>query len=482
MVAKVLCYSCRVANIQTHSVIRLDSNHATANNLLDTVFPCLHGGFRLSSALTNEYLQYATRSKVSVKFPRLIIVPYLSFCTRIGEAADKAKTMREANVKFENSEQYHKDVMNKLTLKQMFRVTPAAKDALSSCMVRIPGRYLVEEFKRATCNDLFKIRKYFMQEYICYMVGLNTTSEYNFARISQAEQDRGLAYELRFSRTLFGRALHILNIIHRNRLPHNNRHYAQVIRRIYERGKEYSNEVYYGYTYSQFMYELLPDPYDTACGTNEGLVHAECQQICVTDQVLKTFGKLPTDWLVEEDDVIDVNRKLLTTDEFARNQTALNAFLSLDSECAEKCRKAECHFVRYNTDLLDTNENENATTITVRVMLPQFPGIFVTYVPIYEPNDYVLLLMSCMGTWLGVSMIDFNPARLCSDSKNCDCDDRLRNVNAKCRYLKNKVHVYENRLANVVQQLSTMRSRLDAHERQLSVEPELTYEDILERY
>lgn len=207
---------------------------------------------------------------------------------------------------------------------------------------------------------------------------------------------------------------------------------------------------------------------------NDGMVQTECIRRCLIEGVMKAFGKLPTSWIIAEDDDVDLNRRLLAADVFLQNQTALNTFLNLDSECSAECPKKRCHISCCYTDLLDTNEDENATEITVRVLLPQFPSIFVTYVAIYELNDYVLLLMSCIGTWLGVSMLDFNPARLCGDSKICDCDDRLRSVNAKCRYLKNKVEVYErecgsllinNRLVNFVQQLNIIRRKLDIFER-----------------
>lgn len=402
---------------------------------------------------------YETVTKVRIDFPELISPPFFSFCSRIGEIVDRDKAWKEANINFDNDGRFHFDVFNNLTLKQIFEMTPTAEEAFIECSIRMPGQYLFHTFYEDKCNGIYDIRKYFMQEYMCYVAGLNKPDKYNFVQLSQAEQARGTIYFLRLNNTLFGRSKYVLNVAHPSPTAGTSRYYAVLLQRKFQSGSNRSNEVVFEYSYSQFVYKLLPLPYDTACGMNDGKTSAVCHQQCLTKHMLARAGKLTTSWIITEysDWQIDIDRKLLTVNDFKENETILNEFLAADSECAAKCKRPPCIYSRYNTDLQTLREVENTTYIEIKLSLPQFPTISVSYEPEYELNDFVLLLLSCMGTWLGLSVFDFNPVKMCIGSTKCECSRKLRSLNAICIFLRSSNVELKRSNTQLAQQLNTVR-------------------------
>lgn len=341
----------------------------------------------------------------------------------------------------------------------MFEMTPAAQEALIACFTRMPGGYLYVNYSKLMCDLIFGITKYFTQEYMCYHVGFNSTEGYDFNQLSQADKFRGVAYDVFFNKSFFNHATHILNIVHTHSgLPTRSRYYVPEKRRRH--GKRFSNEVFYKYTYNIFKYELLPDPYETACGTNDGLTDVQCQRKCLNDAVTKHYGKLPMTWLIKEHDTVDANMKLLTSEALEGNDTMVNTFLSLHTECAVKCPKIKCKFNRYNTELLDTAEIENSVAIGIRVSLPQSPTISVKYFPVLQVEDYLIFLMSCKGTWLGISMLDFNPVKLLTNAGVSGYDRKIRNLSMRCVYLNRRNAAVVKECSELKQQVAAMRNEI----------------------
>lgn len=422
---------------------------------------CVAGLLLQATQLTNDYLRYETASKIHVEFSEFIDPPLISVCTLVGEIIDVENAVK-SKLKFDHVWQFHADVFNNITLRQMFEMTPTADDVLINCGARLPGRYVFQLFGRSMCYNIFRMKRYFMQERICYMADLNTTDKYNFAQVSQAAMFSGAAYVLGLNTTLFDRATFVWNIVHPAGVPHTSRYSAGDIRRKVRDSKD-SENTYFRYTYSEFVYKLLPLPYETACGTNQGLSGFECRQQCMNKGLLERIGSLPTSWIIEEDSAIDLNQKLLTAQDLATNETKLNEYLTVESECNKKCPNPECEYSLYHTELWSL-ENREQAIIGIRVMLPLFPTTSITYVPKYELNDFLLLLLSCMGTWLGISLFDFNPAKLCNSSKKCDCNDNLRRLSLKCQTLAHEANDTRSEMEEFREEMKRLRAKIDLYE------------------
>lgn len=71
---------------------------------------------------------------------------------------------------------------------------------------------------------------------------------------------------------------------------------------------------------------------------------------------------------------------------------------------------ADCDETIIKTQDLGTTEQEGA--ISFRLSLPANPNFFVTYLPMTGFFEFLTYVSSCLGTWLGVSMLDLNFAPL----------------------------------------------------------------------
>ena len=48
----------------------------------------------------------------------------------------------------------------------------------------------------------------------------------------------------------------------------------------------------------------------------------------------------------------------------------------------------------------------------VRVNIPNYPTIIISYEEKFGLLEYCIYVMSCFGTWLGISMVNLNPVTL----------------------------------------------------------------------
>lgn len=392
---------------------------------------CLFGCFFQAFQLTSDYFRFATKTKVDVNFPRLVTAPYFSFCSRFSELVDFEKARLLYNITIR--EEVRDTLVANFTLKQLFVLTPHRSQVLNKCILRLPKTYERQYLNGSACYVVLNTRKYYMQEFMCYMLGLNTSKQYEFEPVAQMDHAKGNLYNLRFNRSLLGRSLYITHIVHGPSKPRESRYFTNVLRLQFENNATYSYMNEFSYAFSQFHYKFLPYPYDTMCGLNNGQTERRCKQKCGTKDTVRTLGKIPFNWIIDEDtEDVDLNHKLLSSYDL-NHVTIAKQFDKIMDSCAEKCRWRQCEYDTYNTERLEVNTMTEQESIKVGVFVPMFPSIYVTYEPVIETNDYILLLMSCLGTWLGVAVVDFNPVKIC-------CREPTESSSADFRELRNTLH------------------------------------------
>lgn len=389
--------------------------------------------------VSKQYFSYQTMTKISMSFPVQLPPPALSVCFRFGDIADLDLVDKICPINRSWSPgQIHRKIFEKLTLRQIFDVVPESSNAIGYCNIRFPGRYVMKGYRKAYCYKFFNVTRYYMQEYMCYRVIMNINDTYNFESVSQAESARGKIYNILFRLADFGRTESMSVIIHRKKVPTNSRYYSPIIRRAFTKNSSYSPYVKFHFTYSMTDIEKLPSPYDTKCGTIDGLTMRDCKKKCLIDGTLATFNKLPFNWIIEhQDPTIDINKHLIRKEDFM-NATVDRTFDELELSCRVKCNIAHCHLTSYNTQLLSTDQEEDEDYMSFAVYLPQQQNILVKHVPLMEINEYLIYIMSCLGTWLGLSVMDVNPSRLFDINKKGNCC----RMNATVRFLF-KQHMFE---------------------------------------
>lgn len=133
---------------------------------------------------------------------------------------------------------------------------------------------------------------------------------------------------------------------------------------------------------------------------------------CLVDKVLKKLGKLPFSTLIAEDDFDNdtINHNIITAQEL-HNDTIRTTLRTVERECSRTCPSHGCDSSIMVTELLLTGETAD-NSIQFRVNLPNFASFYVQYLPFMILNEYLIYVMSCLGTWLGVSVIELNPVEM----------------------------------------------------------------------
>lgn len=377
--------------------------------LLPCIALCSVGLVVQVTYLSTEYFAYKTQTRISIDFPEFIEAPHYSYCARVTEVMDVQQTYERHDINLTASIA-RQQVFSQLKIGEIFNLSIAAPELISFCFFRSPGRMEISYMLQHPCSQAMGISRYFTQEFMCYKMGLD--GSYDFERVAQSAIVKGGAYEFNLNRTLLTNAKNLLNIVHSadEYSVVYNRYFAQLLAlETDEHGNAVQN--FFSFSYSVFNYHLLPFPYVTNCGLNNGKEGWACRRDCLTSHCIRKLRKLPVNFLIDEkSNYLDF--RLLDDYVLSSNITLQNAYTQIYDMCSKLCKKPQCHYQRFNTDLQHEGTLPGVNVIRVRVALPQYPSISVRHVPVYEINDYVLLIMSCMGTWFGVSMMDFNPLKL----------------------------------------------------------------------
>ena len=89
------------------------------------------------------------------------------------------------------------------------------------------------------------------------------------------------------------------------------------------------------------------------------------------------------------------------------NLTLSDHFLQVQEKCLQMCRYPQCDYDFSVTQLITSYVGINY--FTFRLELPRSFSYYVRLQPSMYFVDYVTMVMSCFGTWLGVSVLSINP-------------------------------------------------------------------------
>lgn len=375
--------------------------------------------------LTTEYFQYKSQPRVEIAFPHEVSTPFVSFCSRIIELIDtkKRKTYKLRN-KFnrssENSE-LREELFTTMTLAQLFDMTPSPEEVITSCKVRPPGSHpkalIMEDLDREKCYRMLTVTRYYMQQYMCYKAGINSGEKYQFEWLAQADRSVAMPYIIYFNRTLLGRSRYVSVIVNGKDTPDLSRYYSNIQKLAQLPNEQFFQHNDMLYTYSGFHYNLLPVPYDTACGLNhfDGQLwkQAHCKKRCMLTNVQNQLHFIPYNHIIAyNDELANLDLKLLSNFVLRNNESLLREYVEIVADCDRQCSLPTCNLEFFDTEFIEAQQNPRNNVIIIKILLPLHPTTSFEHIPVYSINDYVMLLMACLGTWLGVSMIDFNPVKL----------------------------------------------------------------------
>ena len=210
---------------------------------------------------------------------------------------------------------------------------------------------------------------------------------------------------------IFDRVLAMKPIIHvdnhENSLPYWSMKLAPLLTRAGN-----ANHNLYRLFYVNVANHRLPWPYKTMCVDTNDDSSDRCQNECVTQMSLKAFNKFPFTHIITDNSKFKSSfDKVHMTDVDFMNSTFSAIFDKIEDRCRTKCANYNCLSSVSVTQIYDKS-HDGHRWMKFRIDLPRSINYSVKHAPSMYLVDFATLVLSCFGTWLGISALDFNPLKL----------------------------------------------------------------------
>ncbi|KAI1304137.1 hypothetical protein HDE_01911 [Halotydeus destructor] len=293
-----------------------------------------------------------------------------------------------------------------MTVKQLLEYSPSVDSLLKNCLIRRPtDGSIFNEYKGPQCSRLFKVSKYYTLEYICYTIQLilnDGNKEYDITEISVTLGYAGAYYVVTLSdlwRPLLD-SFKVLSTEGTDEL----RGSGLVISRGMKDGV--ALHTYFHVSHISMVYHKLPSPYDTKCRNfkDPSADTPNCLNKCMLKRVLRRLDRI---WYGARSFSMLEKRPLSYKD--LENDTVRDMVTTFFNGCRRVCSRPECLLKWTLTSVQSDRIGDN---ITFKAFASQQPSFIIVSEPKLTPDAYAILLMSCIGSWFGLSVLSFEPTGL----------------------------------------------------------------------
>lgn len=347
------------------------------------------------------------------------------------------------------------EMYSNLTLAQIFNLAPQHSNFLTQFEVFAPnGSIISSDETIVNLNETFRLLRYYMQQFVCYYITYKTEMKYDFESVAQENEASVLGLWLDPKK--LSRVDYFQVIIHDRGLPFTSRYYATYTPGPSRAGVGQGQGVSYQFSYAITNYIRLPPPYKTNCGLVNGHYNVVCRKQCFVNAVVKHMGKMPTNWPLPESnlDHFDYNMNLIHFS-YEMNDTLIDLYHSLRRQCDAQCQRSACRYQVSTTSLLSTNVNE---FFKMWILMPVYPATEINYLPAFPLMDFIIYVTSCLGTWLGFSVLDLNPLKFITkrnrgqqnnNTRLARLERRYANVVQHCEHLTQQLRVCRNQVRHL---------------------------------
>lgn len=387
-----------------------------------------------------DYFAYKSTTNVKIHHPTLLNPPVVSVCGYF-----QPIMYDEIVARFDHDSTNINEMQVNISLNDVFRLAPRHNDFLLSCVVFMTNGTFVRRAGH-DCNQIFNFTRYFMQHELCYMFEYKLGGVYDFESV--AREAEGAVYALVFNTSTFTNLTYFRVIMHELGSPLQSRFYANYVPGP---GALDGPGSTYEFTYEIIEHKLLPAPYDTKCVLEWKEV---CIVPCVVEAVERRFNRLTTAWPLMENNEFKLNYDLqVLYHSRVLNGVEITAYNKLIEECNQNCSQDECEYQISKTSLLAQHDSN---AIEMWFLVPAAPTTRIEHRPSFALNDYIIYVTSCLGTWLGISVIGLNPFKLFEHYGNFN--GRTSNSNNFREY--GRLCRLESKYYRILQQQDLMTSNL----------------------
>ena len=369
---------------------------------------CFVGLLVQVATVTKTYLEYPTSTKLTIDVDHYLKIPDFTICMSVVSILD-SKWVRQAkrlDVKRDSD-----NVSQVLSVQEILDETPSSHHIMDSCMTRSSNSYQVFFHQGTRCLNVFNITKSVFGEYVCYTLELKTNSTIDLRKIT---------FSRRLSRVLFifnlndslSSVMTLKPMVHMpGSFPYKTASFSMTHnRKPYGQPDLLPNFNTIKSSYTKYVISRLPPPFGSKCRNYSAtsdvdypMTKEDCIQKCLLRSVPQELGKVPFT------SAIRVPVKLIQLSMLDMDDDATSAILNrLELDCRSQCSQLDCH----STFTITSGFTEVDVKMRLLVYSPNSPDLLLQEEEAFRFLDFLIFVSSCVGSWLGLSFISFDPVDL----------------------------------------------------------------------
>lgn len=378
------------------------------------------------------YFEYQTITEVFIEMPITFEPPSLSLCIRYTGIIDYPRVQSDKpHLKYDSNLPIW-ELQSRLTINDIFNYTPSVDFLISYCNIRSPIDNRMSNYT-SECNKIFKIEKYYSQEYVCYRFNhkFSDGETYQYSDVGWAITNSNDVYRIVLNSTTMPHIVALKPYLHENYETVNEVHlFGQWDWAT--RGNDSGSLSFNSYTLTatRVTTTRLEYPFEANCFNYYDTV-AMCKQKCVINATLTKYNKIPysvlvkTPYSVKHISPVDI-----------QNQTFYDDLRTIEQFCNLKCSQPDCYESVYFTQIV----SNNWYVTEIYVDIPREPFVWITFRAALKIAEFVLYVLSCLGTWFGISVMSFNPVNIFA--RRHERNDNRRALRRSCERALNNLLIH----------------------------------------
>lgn len=347
------------------------------------------------------YFTYQTTSSIEFNDEDQMTLPALSICARYLDILKRDKNTTQEYGLFHSPPVAKEDFLqeaSKLTIKNIFDLTPQPEDTINKCFRRSPDLTAMEELDPVTCIGSLNMTKYYTQEFICYNYQFRNWKNFSRSLIAHSLNYPHRIYQIYLTNVSNSQSFFVsahTEVL----LPLASRDFGK---NIHRKGNIKTNQYFIYYRYNEV--HLLPFPYQTNCLQEDG--SHECVRRCLIER-LRVFGRIPSSEMIDKPiNLKNVNPLDMKDDRMAGIVNAANTF------CYSKCTRPKCERSFCYTSVETFSKNRSDDVLTFALLVPESASSIIRTYPKVKLLDFIIYLCTSIGMWFGFTVSTLNPVPL----------------------------------------------------------------------
>lgn len=379
------------------------------NKLWDFCFNllCIVGCFYQVQNVISSYLRFDSITRNKYYAPEVLQYPDLHYCfMHLEDFLNVSAINQKYGLKMNQSKiEDTYAMLDFITVNDILQNTPNA-DIEERIYRDITGNH-IQLSRGKSCADFFDLKKYIVQQYVCYVVKAKNGSSLRFETVSKSLDVDRMIYEIKINASL-RHFRKILPTITNMRFPMIENSYASA---YYKRSDE---NIAIKLSCQNITMHWLGYPYDKFRFSSEREKDFyQCRDDCIQTDLLNRFDRLP--FTSYYNSSFDKLNKKLFSHSMVGNQSTSKLMGEIFYRCANSCPIFACD---YSYCLMIGNQDSSVAlhgedvSSSIRVESPGYPYFFITCVPQVPLLDSIIYVLSSLGTWFGLVIISCNPIKL----------------------------------------------------------------------